>query len=381
MNCSGIDVASGNGIALEFDGRISQTSSLEPQGELYIAPGFIDIQVNGYAGVDYNDPATSHEEISRSIQTLLKTGVTRFFPTVITGSPDDMLGALKNLFAAKQRIPEAAVIEGIHVEGPYIGAEDGPRGAHPRQWVRPPDVDEYARWRDATHGLIKLITLSPHWPEAPRYIEAVVADGVTVSIGHTGATAEQLDAAVRAGATMSTHIGNGAHALLRRHPNYIWDQLADDRLAAGLIVDGIHLQAAFLKVALRAKGVERAILVTDASAPAGAAVGRYMLGEQAVDHTADGRVVLAGTDKLAGSALRMDRGVENLMRLGGLSLRDAVQTATTNPARVAKIEGRQKGLTEGERADFVLFRYNEDAGKIEIEATYVDGIRQYPARN
>lgn len=375
MNCSGIDVATGKGIALEFDHRISQTASLEPAGELYVAPGFIDIQVNGYAAVDYNDPSSSHEEISRSIQTLLKTGVTRFFPTVITGGPADMLGALKNLYAAKQQIPEKAVIEGIHVEGPYIGAEDGPRGAHPRQWVRPPDLDEYARWRDATHGLIKLITISPHWPEALRYIEAVVADGVTVSIGHTGATAEQIDAAVSAGATMSTHIGNGAHAMLYRHPNYIWDQLAEDRLSAGFIVDGIHLQKAFLTVALRAKGVERAILVTDASAPAGAAIGRYMLGEQAVDYTADGRVVLAGTDKLAGSALRMDHGVENLMRLAGLSLRDAFQMATINPARVTNIEGRQKGLVVGERADFVLFRYDEEAGKIAIEATYVDGLR------
>jgi N-acetylglucosamine-6-phosphate deacetylase len=178
---------------------------------------------------------------------------------------------------------------------------------------------------------------------------------------------------VRAGATLSTHLGNGAHAILRRHPNYIWDQLADDRLSADFIVDGIHLPSSFLKVALRAKTVERSILVTDASAPAGAAFGRYQLGEQAVDHTPDGRVVLAGTEKLAGSALRMDRGVENLMRLGGLSLRDAVQTATTNPARVTGIANRHRGLQPGDRADFIVFQYDEEAKKITIEATYVDG--------
>jgi N-acetylglucosamine-6-phosphate deacetylase len=284
-----------------------------------------------------------------------------------------MLGALQNLWRAKQQIPEAALIEGIHVEGPYIGPDDGPRGAHPRQWVRPPDLDEWARWRDATHGLIRLVTLSPHWPEAPHYIETLVAEGVTISIGHTGATTEQINDAVSAGATMSTHLGNGAHAILRRHPNYIWDQLADDRLSAGFIVDGIHLPSSFLKVALRAKTVERSILVTDAAAPAGAAVGRYQLGEQAVDHTPDGRVVLAGTEKLAGSALRMDRGIENLMRLGGLSLRDAIQTATINPARATGIPQRQHGLQEGERADFVVFTYDEEAKKIQIEAVYVDG--------
>jgi len=286
-----------------------------------------------------------------------------------------MLGALKNLYRAKQEIEEAAAIEGIHVEGPYIGPEDGPRGAHPRQWVRPPDLEEWKTWRDATHGLIKLVTLSPHWPEAPRYIEALVAEGVTLSIGHTDATTEQIQDAVNAGATMSTHIGNGAHAVIRRHPNFIWDQLAEDRLSAGFIVDGIHLPSSFLKVALRAKMVERSILVTDAAAPAGAPVGRYRLGEQDVDHTPDGRVVLSGSDKLAGSALRMDRGVENMMRLGELSLRDAIQTATVNPARHTNIAHRQKGIAEGERADFVLFKYDEGSGKIDIRATYIDGVR------
>ena len=379
MNCSGIDVATGSPITLHFDQHITKIEPGGPEAGHYIAPGLIDIQVNGYAGVDYNNLSTPLDEISRSIQILAKTGLTRFYPTVITGSPDDMAGALRNLANAKRQIPEAPVIEGIHVEGPYIGPEDGPRGAHPRQWVRPPDLEEWKRWRDAAEGLIRLVTLSPHWPEAPRYIENLVAEGITASIGHTGATSEQIDEAVRAGATLSTHLGNGAHAILRRHPNYIWDQLADDRLNADFIVDGIHLPSAFLKVALRAKTVERSILVTDASAPAGAAVGRYQLGEQAVDHLADGRVVLAGTEKLAGSSLRMDRGVENLMRLGGLSLRDAIQMATVNPARTTNIPNRQEGLQEGERADFIVFRFDDEAKKIEIQATYVDGERYFAA--
>src|ERR1035441_439250 len=175
MNCSGIDVATGSGITLNFGQLITSTESYDPANETFLAPGFIDIQINGYVGVDYSNPSLSLEEISRSIQALLKTGSTRIFPTVITGAPDAMLGALNNLYHAHQQIDEAAVIEGIHVEGPYIGAEDGPRGAHPRRWVRPPDLDEWARWRDAAHGLIRLVTLSPHWPEAPRYIEALVA--------------------------------------------------------------------------------------------------------------------------------------------------------------------------------------------------------------
>ena len=165
--------------------------------------------------------------------------------------------------------------------------------------------------------------------------------------------------------------------MLQRHPNYIWEQLAEDRLSASFIVDGVHLPAAFLKVALRAKGLERSVLVTDASSPAGAKPGRYTLGEQAVDLTADNRVVLAGQDKLAGSALRMDQGVENLMKLAGLTLSDAVTMATTNPARVGAVPGRSNGLAAGDRSDFVLFRFDPAKKSIRVEATYVSGRRVY----
>jgi len=197
------------------------------------------------------------------------------------------------------------------------------------------------------------------------------------SIGHTNADAQQIADAVSAGATLSTHLGNGAHAILRRHPNYIWDQLADDRLMADFIVDGIHLQSSFLKVAIRAKSIDRSVLVTDAAGPAGAAPGRYRLGEQDVDLTADGRVVLAGQDKLAGSALRMDRGVENLMKLAGLSLPEAARMATTNAARAGRIAGRQKGLAAGERSDFVIFRFDEANKRIDVTETWISGERVF----
>jgi N-acetylglucosamine-6-phosphate deacetylase len=174
---------------------------------------------------------------------------------------------------------------------------------------------------------------------------------------------------------MSTHLGNGAHAVLPRHPNYLWDQLADDRLTASFIVDGIHLPASFLKAAIAAKGVARSVLVTDASPPAGAPPGRYALGEQWVDLTPDGRVVLAGQTRLAGSALRMNDAIRNVMRDAGISLRDAVTMATINPARVCGVPGRSAGLTPGERADVVVFHRHPETGAIEVEATYVNGAR------
>jgi N-acetylglucosamine-6-phosphate deacetylase len=378
MNCSGIDVSTGKPVEVVFDSVIREVRPLadseapEIDTDLWIAPGFVDIQVNGFAGVDFNNPAASMEDISKALDMILSTGTTRCLPTVITGGPDEMLACLANLRRAQMQLPHRKAISGFHVEGPYIGAEDGPRGAHPARWVRPPSIDEYHRWQHATDGNIRLITLSPHWPEAPAWIADVVKDGVAVSIGHTGATADQIAAATDAGATLSTHLGNGAHAVMRRHPNYLWDQLAEDRLSASFIADGIHLGQAFLRTALRAKTVQRTVLVTDASAPAGNPPGRYRLGEQYADLTPDGRVVLAGTERLAGSALKMNQGVANMVKLGGLSLRDAVQTATLNPARIINLEGRMHGLQEGEFGDVIVFRMNDT---IEVIAAYLEGER------
>ena len=378
MKCFGLDASSGAYVEIEYDSVISGVDTLidTPPNPLYIAPAWIDLQVNGYAAVDYNSPVTPIEEIARSVEVLNSTGTGRFYPTVITGPAEDMAGSLRNLAKAKELLPS---IEGFHVEGPHICPDEGPRGAHPRECVRKPDLNEYRRWQDATDGAIRLVTLSPEWPEAPRYIETLVSEGVVVSIGHTKASAEEIKAAVNAGATMSTHIGNGAHGELRRHPNYIWDQLAEDRLAAGLIVDGIHLGEAFVKVAVRAKGVSRAVLVTDASMPAMSKPGIYRLGGQDLELTEDGRVVLAGQTRLAGSALRMDHAITNVMRMTGISLVEAISMATRNPARVGRIAGRQRGLATGERADFVLFRYDADTKQIDIVQTIVGGRQVHSA--
>jgi len=378
MKCFGLDASSGAYVEIEYDSVITGIDTLieAPRNPLYIAPAWIDLQVNGYAAVDYNSPVTPIEEIARSVDVLNSTGTGRFYPTVITGPAEDMVGSLRNLAKAKESLPS---IEGFHVEGPHICPDEGPRGAHPRECVRKPDINEYRRWQDATDGAIRLVTLSPEWPEAPRYIETLVSEGVVVSIGHTKASAEEIKAAVSAGATMSTHIGNGAHGELRRHPNYIWDQLAEDRLVAGLIVDGIHLGEAFVKVALRAKGVHRAVLVTDASMPAMSKPGIYRLGGQDLELTEDGRVVLAGQTRLAGSALRMDNAITNVMRMTGIPLIEAISMATRNPARVGRIAGRQRGLAAGERADFVLFRYEPDTKRINVVQTIVGGRQVYSA--
>ncbi len=377
MICLGRNADTGWPVAIDFDTTIRSVKRSETDpGNLYVSAGFIDLQVNGFAGVDFNDPKSSVERIGKALDAILSTGVMRCLPTVITGPPAAMLASLRNLQRAKLTLPRGRAIAGFHVEGPHIDAADGPRGAHPAACVRPPDLDEFAHWQDATEGNIRLVTLSPHWPDAPRYIAALTEAGVAVSIGHTGANSQQILAAVDAGATLSTHLGNAAHKSLPKFPNYILDQLAEDRLSASFIADGIHLDDAFFQVAIRAKSIARTILGTDAAAPAGAAPGRYRLGELDVELTPDNRVVLAGTSKLAGSALRMDRAITNLMRIGKLTLRDAVRTATTNPAQLLGLPGRTNGLAFGERADLVLFRQSPG---IEIEAVYLDGELVTPA--
>jgi N-acetylglucosamine-6-phosphate deacetylase len=372
--CLGRNVSTDETIAIEFAETIQsvRVDETEQMDSVCLAPGFVDIQVNGFGGVDFNDPRASIEDIGRALEAMFATGVTRCLPTVITGPPEAILTCLRNLRCAQKELPYGQAIVGFHIEGPHIGAEDGPRGAHPVEWVRPPDFEEFQRWQDAAEGGVRLVTISPHWPGALGYVSALVKNGVVVSVGHTAATADQIAAAVDAGATLSTHLGNAALKNPPKFPNCLWDQLAEDRLRASFIVDGLHLDAAFLRVALRAKSIERTVLVTDAAAPAGAAVGPYKLGELDVDLTADDRVLLRGTQRLAGSALRMNRAIANLVRIGGVSLRDAVTTATTNPARVIGLEGRMRGLFDGERGDVVVFR---DTPELPVEAVYLDGVQ------
>src|SRR5579862_6118706 len=174
MKCSGRSAVSGEPIEIEFGLAIQNVDPVlddTGQSDVFVAPGFIDLQVNGFAGVDFNSPTAPHGEIQRAINATFETGVTRFFPTVITGAPDAMLAALRNLAEARESLENGAAMEAFHVEGPHISPAESPRGAHPAQWVRPPDIDEFHRWQEAARGNVRLVTMAPEWPGSARYIE------------------------------------------------------------------------------------------------------------------------------------------------------------------------------------------------------------------
>lgn len=290
-------------------------------------PGLVDLQVNGFAGVDFNSPGVNADQIRGALQALRATGVTRFLPTLITAPLDRFTVCARALVAV-----DDPAIGGIHLEGPYISPADGPRGAHPRAHTIPATREEFRRRQDAAAGRIVLVTLAPEVAGAIALIEYLVADGVRVAIGHSEATSAVIRDAVRAGATMSTHLGNGCAAVLPRHPNLIWEQLAADDLWASLIVDGHHLPAATVKAMVRGKTPRRTVLVTDAMAAAGCAPGAYRIGEVDVDVGADRRVALRGTPFLAGSALTMPEAIGNTVRFTGLSLDEVLPMASTIPA-------------------------------------------------
>ena len=353
------------------------------QGDHWIAPGWLDIQVNGFDGHDPNAADATASETIEMVRALWEHGVTGVCPTICTESEEHILTSLRAIAEACESDPLIAEsVIGIHVEGPHISLEDGPRGAHPLRHVRPPDVAEFHRWQEAADGRIRIVTLSPEYPQAVAYIRAIVADGVVASIGHTSADSDQIRAAVDAGARWSTHLGNGAHAAIRRHPNYVWDQLGEDRLSAGFIFDGHHLPPAVMRTVVRAKGIERTVLVSDAVLVAGREPGDYQLADGApVTLRASGRLELSGTPFLAGSATSLPSCIGHAVRDAGLSLADAIRTVTANPARLLGLGALagHEALQVGAVANLTVFR--QDASNLDITAVkaIVGGVLVFDA--
>lgn len=371
----GLDTRSKRSIKVTVEGGIiARIDESNEDSDLYLSPGFVDLQVNGYAGFDLNAEQISPETVTGLVNAMWTQGVTCFAPTLISAPEERLCGALRVVAEARRSDPKAAAcIPCVHMEGPSISPLDGYRGAHPAEAIRPPSIAEFDRWQDACEGLIGIVTISPHFDESAKYISAVVKRGVHVAIGHTHATPDQITSAVDAGACLSTHLGNGIALEVLRHRNVIWRQLADDRLSATLIADGHHLPWDVLKVMLRAKGVEHCVLISDSVALAGMSPGIYTspVGGQ-VEVRPNGKLCVFGSELLAGSTSSLAQCIGRAVQMSGLSLSDALAMATVNPGRF--LGGRGK-MAPGARADLVRFRWNE---QVFIEDVWLAGERITP---
>lgn len=291
-----------------------------------------DIQVNGFAGVDFQR-TPSEADVRLACEQLEARGVGRILATFITDASDALARKLEAFESFRRSDPLIRrVIVGYHLEGPYLSAELGYRGAHPADRMKDPDPAEFDRWQQAAGGAIRLVTLAPERRNSAEFIARLTAAGVRISLGHTNASERQIDEAIRAGATLCTHLGNGCPGDLPRHDNIIHRLLARDELTACLIPDGVHLPPFVLRNLSRAKPAGKVLLTTDAMAAAGAPPGRYTLGHLEMEVGPDRIVRMPGATNFAGSALTLDTGVANAAAWMGLSPAAARDLASTIPA-------------------------------------------------
>jgi N-acetylglucosamine-6-phosphate deacetylase len=295
--------------------------------------GLIDLQVNGFAGVDFNSTALTAAALDRALHAMLRTGVTTCLPTLIT-APEDVLGArfaaLDAAIAGSRLGP--VMVPGYHLEGPFLNPAPGYAGCHPPAAMVAPDVFLVERLAAGLRWPILLLTLAPERPGAEALIDWARRRGTLVAIGHSAAGAVEVARAAELGAVLSTHLGNGLPHLLPKFENPLLAQLAEDRLSASFIADGIHIPPFALRALLRAKGLARSILVTDATSAAAAPAGHYELAGMAIERAADGAVRVPGASVLAGSSLELDQAVRNVVAWGIATGDAAIGLASANPA-------------------------------------------------
>jgi len=356
----------------------SKYADYSQEDDLIIGPGLVDNQVNGYKGTEFCQENLSVEKIADTVKAFWKQGVTTFLPTLITANHEQIINNLKTLTEAKKRPEIDASIPGFHLEGPYISPDDGYRGAHPKEHVRLPDWEEFQCYIDAAEGRILQISLAPELEGAIPFIEKCVKQGIVVALAHHNASAEEIKRAADAGATVSTHLGNGCANLISRRDNIFWPQLAEDRLTASMICDGFHLTPEQIITFYKVKGPERIILTSDIVHLAGLPTGIYNYSGENVELTKEGMIVIRKTNLFAGASLPLYRGIEYMMKTTQCPLREALNMASYNQASLLGLSDRGE-LLPGKRADFVLFTIKNQ--KIDIKKTYVGGELVFTSGN
>lgn len=315
--------------------------------------GFVDLQINGYQGVDFSAPGLTLDQVGQVVKALRQRGTIAFCPTVITSSPRIYEENLPVLAQAHNHPDLASHLLGIHLEGPFISPEEGARGAHSAENTLPPDPEFYRRLHEMAQGRVALVTLAPELPGSLNLIQEIVSSGVAVSLGHHLGDRKQIGLACDAGARASTHLGNGIPNLLPRHPNPIWDQLDEERLTLMLITDGHHLPDAFVRVVARLATSRRLVVVSDSAPVAGLNPGQYTTLGQKVLLEDSGRLWNPVGNHLVGSSRNLLECMNHLANLELFTEDELWRMGYHNPLALI-----QKNLDPGSFADFpqILFQ-------------------------
>lgn len=344
---------------------------------LYVAPGLIDNQINGYAGVDFSGDALTPSDVISAAKEIWREGVTTFLPTVLTNSHENLI---KNFSILRKAIEEdermRASIPGFHLEGPYISPEEGYRGCHPLSHIRKPSQPEFDAYQQAASGRILQITLAPEIEGAMEFIRRSFKAGIRVGIGHTNASARQIAEAADNGARLSIHLGNGCANFIHRHNNPIWAQLANDLLTTTVIADGLHLSREEIRVFFKVKGPEKMIITSDIMYLAGMKPGKYTFLGSEVILTEEGMLLNPELNCLAGASFPLIKGVENIMNFTGCSLYEAINMASGNVAAIYGFNDRGN-LLQGRRADIILFE--KEGNRMIVRKTILNGTVVYDA--
>ncbi len=377
MKVRGISVFNEKPIEVEVKGGFIENINLllkSDQNLPYISPGFFDLQVNGYKGSDYSLEDFLEEHLKNIITELAASGTTQHIPTIVSSPQEIILVNLKIISKAINFSPDIKeAIPGIHIEGPFISPEEGPRGCHDQSFIRNPDFEEFRQWQEAAEGRIVMVTIAPEREGSMDFIRKVTRTGVKIAIGHTGAAPEIIKEAVEAGAQFSTHLGNGSYQILPKVKNYIWEQLAADELFTGIICDGFHLPASVVKVFARAKGLERLILTSDVALAGGLNPGIYKWGNMEVEVFKDGHLGLAGTGILAGAGHFLNWDIAHFIRFTGNNLANTIPLCTTNPVKIIEMPNNYGKLEVGAPANLTLFHYQAGDDRLQIVHTLCKG--------
>lgn len=382
----GINYLDNSPVAVEMaNGKIVKVERLKKNSEedksIFIAPGLIDIQINGYNNVSFSlegaegysgGSKLTTEDVKIVTEGLWKEGVTTYFPTLTTNSQELLVKNFATLAKAKDDPTLFGSIPGFHLEGPYISGVDGYRGAHPREHVRQPDWKEFLEVYKASGEKILLVTLAPEIDGAFEFIRKCREKGIVISLGHHNGSAAIIKQSIDNGAGLATHLGNGCAPLINRHSNPIWPQLADDRLMISIICDSFHLPPEVIQAFYKVKGVDKIIITSDITSYAGLPPGKYKIKSgETIEKTADGNTKFSGQEGgLYGSATPLPKAVGHIMKVTGCSLAKAIQMTTKNPARLHNLNDRGK-LEPGKRADIILFTM--DDFNMKIQKTIVEG--------